>query len=120
LPIGHVCIEASNDDPLLQTSPANGIYSMSAFYVSRALQGSGLGTLALEAFERLVADQFGGRAVTIDTIHSSEMEERGQQRRAAMKKPEPTVSFQSDLDCVPLYPSPLAIDVLLTRAWTFV
>lgn len=54
VPIGHISLDAWSADPLLHTSPSEGIYSLTAFYVSEALQNMGLGGAALRMCEEYV------------------------------------------------------------------
>ena len=51
LPIGHISLDAWAADPLLHTSAEKGVYSLTSFYVSSALQNMGLGGAALRMCE---------------------------------------------------------------------
>ena len=51
VPVGHISLDAWAADPLLHTSAERGIYSLTSFYVSKALQSLGLGGTALRMCE---------------------------------------------------------------------
>lgn len=51
LPVGHISLDAWAADPLLHASVEKGIYSLTSFYVSKALQNMGLGGTALRMCE---------------------------------------------------------------------
>lgn len=54
VPIGHISLDAWTEDERLDTSPAKGIYSLTTFYISKVLQGTGLGGAALRMCEEYV------------------------------------------------------------------
>ncbi|KAI0128016.1 hypothetical protein BJ170DRAFT_399382 [Xylariales sp. AK1849] len=51
VPIGHISLDAWAPDPELDTSASSGVYSITTFYISRALQKTGLGVTALSSCE---------------------------------------------------------------------
>jgi GNAT superfamily N-acetyltransferase len=57
VPVGHICLGR----PILKSSgfdeTTKGMYWISNFYVSRALQGSGLGRAAMDTVERLAISE---------------------------------------------------------------
>lgn len=60
-PIGHICLDGcaeNHENDKLGISPADGIYTIGSFYVSGALQGIGIGGLAMSALERYCGLRF--------------------------------------------------------------
>lgn len=54
VPIGHISLDAWTGDPVYHTSPSDGVYSLTTFYISSSLQGTGLGKAALQVCEEYV------------------------------------------------------------------
>ncbi|KAI1248406.1 hypothetical protein MGN70_009604 [Eutypa lata] len=73
VPIGHISLDAWTGDEKLDTSPAKGIYSLTTFYISKVLQGAGLGGTALRMCEEMAARDFGATTITLSTIANEEM-----------------------------------------------
>ena len=48
----NIALDATHDDARMRTDPTAGVYSLTTFYVSRALHGRGLGGAAMDAIER--------------------------------------------------------------------
>jgi len=54
VPVGHICLDSDGADPVGKLSyRIENIYRITNFYVSRALQGSGVGGLAMDALESM-------------------------------------------------------------------
>jgi GNAT superfamily N-acetyltransferase len=67
-PVGHISLDFYNEDPSL-ADPSKGIYYISTFYVSRALQGGGLGRAAMDAIERMAIEPpLNARVLALDTL----------------------------------------------------
>ena len=68
IPVGHISLDFYNEDPSL-ADPSKGIYYISTFYVSRALQGGGLGRAAMDATKRLAIEPpLNARVLALDTL----------------------------------------------------
>lgn len=66
-PIGHISLNF-DDEPAL-VDPQKGIYCISTFYISRSLQGSGIGKAALSAFDDLaVKSPISASTLTLRTM----------------------------------------------------
>ncbi|KAI0186118.1 hypothetical protein EV127DRAFT_484482 [Xylaria flabelliformis] len=92
-PIGHIALNAINSEPELETSLSNGVLSLVNFYISTALQGLGLGGVALEYCENMAKEEFGVKAITLGTIANEEVR-ADSPRRIALKRPMPIVTNQ--------------------------
>ncbi|KAI1752697.1 hypothetical protein F4782DRAFT_111955 [Xylaria castorea] len=92
-PIGHIALDAVTHKPELETSLSNGVLSLMNFYISTALQGLGLGGVALECCEKMAKKEFGAKAITLDTIANEEVR-ADSPRRIALKRPMPIVTVQ--------------------------
>lgn len=116
-PIGHICLDGcveNHANNRLMISPEDGTYALAAFYISEALQGSGLGNKAMSLFERyegfkgeqnlnLLATDWNARTakevhkaktITLDSI-SNEDTAIGSPRMIALGRPPPKVSYKS-------------------------
>lgn len=68
IPVGHISLDFYNEDPSL-ADPSEGIYYISTFYVSRALQGGGLGRAAMDAIERMAIEPpLNAKVLALDTL----------------------------------------------------
>jgi hypothetical protein len=68
IPVGHISLDFYNDDSSL-ADPSKGIYYISTFYVSRALQGGGLGRAAMDAIEKLAIEPpLNAKVLALDTL----------------------------------------------------
>ncbi|KAK9482181.1 hypothetical protein V1527DRAFT_35751 [Lipomyces starkeyi] len=56
IPVGHISLDSENPDPSL-ADPSQGLYCVSTFYISRALQCCGLGRAAMDAVERMAIEE---------------------------------------------------------------
>ncbi|KAK8126583.1 Acyl-CoA N-acyltransferases (Nat) [Apiospora kogelbergensis] len=86
VPVGHISLDGWHADPSLHTSAADGVYSLTTFYVSRAMQGVGIGGAAVAECERMAVHDFGAKMMTLDTI-SNEDVTVDSPRRIALKRP---------------------------------
>ncbi|KAK8083809.1 hypothetical protein PG996_002590 [Apiospora saccharicola] len=86
VPVGHISLDGWHHDPSLQTSAADGVYSLTTFYVSGAMQGVGIGGAAVTECERMAAQDFGAKTMTLDTI-SNEDVAVDSPRRIALNRP---------------------------------
>ncbi|KAK7923446.1 hypothetical protein PG985_007517 [Apiospora marii] len=100
VPVGHISLDGWHHDPSLQTSAADGIFSLTTFYVSGAMQGVGIGGAAVAECERtpdkesyspswttrMAVEDFGAKTMTLDTI-SNEDVAVDSPRRIALKRP---------------------------------
>ena len=55
-PVGHISLDSWNEDPSLADG-SKGFYRIMRFYVSSALQGSGLGSAAMDTVERMATSE---------------------------------------------------------------
>ncbi len=68
IPVGHISLDFYNEDPSL-ADPSKGIYYISTFYVSRALQGGGLGRAAMDAIEKMAIEPpLSAKVLALDTL----------------------------------------------------
>ncbi|KAG0647766.1 hypothetical protein D0Z07_6646 [Hyphodiscus hymeniophilus] len=51
VPVGHISLDSENEDPE-QADAIRGIYRISSFYISTALQSAGIGGATMDAIER--------------------------------------------------------------------
>ncbi|KAI0457455.1 hypothetical protein F5B21DRAFT_464487 [Xylaria acuta] len=91
--VGHIGLAAVTPKPELETSLSYGILSLVNFYISTALQNLGLGGAALHCCEKMAKDEFGTKAITLDTIANEECR-ADSPRRIAMKRAIPTITNQ--------------------------
>ncbi|KAI0521505.1 hypothetical protein F5B22DRAFT_540679 [Xylaria bambusicola] len=85
-PVGHIALDSVTPEPELQTSLADGILSLMNFYISSALQNRGLGGAAMAYCEKMAKEDFGAKAITLETIANSECVPDSP-RRIALKRP---------------------------------
>ncbi|KAI0474109.1 hypothetical protein GGR56DRAFT_650329 [Xylariaceae sp. FL0804] len=73
-PVGHISLDGTTPAslPELGADPAAGVYSLATFWVSRPLQGGGLGGFAVDVCEGVARTDFGAKAITISTIAQEE------------------------------------------------
>ncbi|KAK8055612.1 hypothetical protein PG993_000839 [Apiospora rasikravindrae] len=93
VPVGHISLDGWHADPSLHTSAANGVYSLTTFYVSQAMQGVGIGGAAVAECERMAKEDFGANTMTLDTI-SNEDVAADSPRRIALNRPIQKVTNQ--------------------------
>ncbi|KAK7941321.1 Acyl-CoA N-acyltransferases (Nat) [Apiospora aurea] len=93
VPVGHISLDGWHADPSLCTSAADGVYSLTTFYVSKAMQGVGIGGAAVAECERMAVDDFGAKTMTLDTI-SNEDVAVDSPRRIALNRPIQKVTNQ--------------------------
>jgi len=68
IPVGHISLDFYNPDPSL-ADPSKGIFYISTFYISRALQGGGLGRAAMDAIERMAIElPLNAKILALDTL----------------------------------------------------
>jgi hypothetical protein len=68
IPVGHISLDFYNPDPSL-ANPSKWIFYISTFYVSRALQGGGLGRAAMDAIERMAIEPpLNAKVLALDTL----------------------------------------------------
>jgi hypothetical protein len=67
IPVGHISLDSENEDPNA-ADPSRGIYRISSFYISTALQSAGLGGAAMDEIESLAtAEPLNARTLTLGT-----------------------------------------------------
>ncbi|KAF3014226.1 hypothetical protein E8E14_008619 [Neopestalotiopsis sp. 37M] len=94
-PIGHICLDGCVDNHAnnrLMISPEDGTYALAAFYISEALQGSGLGNKVMSLFERTAKEVYKAKTITLDSI-SNEDTAIGSPRMIALGRPPPKVKI---------------------------
>lgn len=92
-PIGHICLDGcveNHADNTLMISPEDGAYALAAFYISTALQGSGIGREVMELFEKTAVEVHNATTITLDTL-SNEDTCVGSPRMIALGRPVPKV-----------------------------
>jgi hypothetical protein len=68
IPVGHISLDSENEDPNAADA-SRGIYRISSFYISTALQSSGLGRAAMDEIERLaVSEPLNAKTLTLGTV----------------------------------------------------
>ncbi|KAK9235729.1 hypothetical protein V1525DRAFT_409194 [Lipomyces kononenkoae] len=68
IPVGHISLDSENADPSL-ADPSQDLYCISTFYISKALQGNGLGRAAMDAVENMAGNEpLCAKALALDTI----------------------------------------------------
>lgn len=70
MPVGHISVDtvASTPEPTpLLADPENHRFHLSAFYISKAIQGGGLGNATMAAAEHMAASVLGAKVITLDT-----------------------------------------------------
>lgn len=81
IPIGHICLGPPSETNLQlgYVPKTEGFYWISNFYVSRALQGSGLGKIAMDTVENLaISEPLCAKTLGMNAINKfdPEMEEK--------------------------------------------
>ncbi|KAH7403706.1 hypothetical protein BKA64DRAFT_722394 [Cadophora sp. MPI-SDFR-AT-0126] len=94
IPVGHICLgptPAHYDDP--KEPFAKGSYWISNFYVSRALQSSGLGTAAMDTVERIATSEpLNAKMLGLNAINK--VDPGREEKYEALKLPIPPFSNQ--------------------------
>jgi Acetyltransferase (GNAT) family len=68
IPVGHISLDSENEDPNA-ADPSRGIYRISSFYISRALQSLGLGRAAMDEVERMATSEpLNAKTLTLGTV----------------------------------------------------
>jgi hypothetical protein len=68
IPVGHISLDSENEDPNA-ADPTRGIYRISSFYISTALQSAGLGRAAMDEIERMaVSEPLNAKTLTLGTV----------------------------------------------------
>ncbi|KAI1119239.1 hypothetical protein F5Y14DRAFT_397130 [Nemania sp. NC0429] len=93
IPVGHIGLDSVSTQPELQTSLADGVFSLMNFYISTALQGLGLGGEAMNYCEKMAREEFAAKAITLSTIANDECQ-ADSPRRIAMGRPVPKITNQ--------------------------
>ncbi|KAH6683880.1 hypothetical protein B0J14DRAFT_571629 [Halenospora varia] len=77
IPVGHICLgpPSANYINLGYVSNEQGLYWISNFYVSRALQGGGLGRAAMDTAERIaISEPLCARVLALNAINKDDPE----------------------------------------------
>jgi hypothetical protein len=70
IPVGHISLDSEDEDPEAADA-TRGIYRISKFYVSTALQSAGLGRAAMDEIERLATSEpLNAKTLTLGTVAS--------------------------------------------------
>ena len=65
--MGHISLDSENEDPNA-ADPSRGIYQISTFYISTALQSAGLGSATMDKIESLATAQpLNAKTLTLGT-----------------------------------------------------
>ncbi|KAK9791415.1 hypothetical protein AB5N19_03196 [Seiridium cardinale] len=94
IPVGHICLDgcvANHAVNRLNISFHGGVWAIAALYVSRALQGTGIGGAAMTAVEKVSVQEYGVKALNLCT-DSKEDSAVDSPRMIALKRPVPKVS----------------------------
>jgi hypothetical protein len=84
VPVGHITLESENADPSCADA-SKGIYRIATFYISTAIQGSGLGRAAMDYLENMATSPpLNAKTLTLST-QANEYEEK-EEKWAAMVK----------------------------------
>lgn len=68
IPVGHISLDSENEDPNAADA-MRGIYRISSFYISTALQGGGVGRAAMDEIERLATTEpLNAKTLTLGTV----------------------------------------------------
>lgn len=68
IPIGHISLDSESPNPD-QADASKGLYCITKFYISRAIQGSGLGSAAMDAIEdQAVNEPWCAKILSLDTL----------------------------------------------------
>lgn len=91
IPVGHISLDSWNQDPSLADG-SKGFYVIMCFYVSAALQGSGLGGAAMDAVEHMaISEPLCAKQLSLATV-ANEYPGR-EEKRIAMGRDPPKVCF---------------------------
>lgn len=77
IPVGHICLGQVSDEYAALNYHANdeGAFWISNFYVSRAIQGCGLGTAAMDTAENMaVSEPLNARSLALNAINMVDLE----------------------------------------------
>ena len=75
IPVGHICLGSVSSDYEIAGFSKNeeGLYGISIFYVSRALQGSGLGRAAMDTVESLaISEPLCAKTLALNAINKDD------------------------------------------------
>ena len=91
IPVGHISLDSENADSSLADA-SQGLYCITTFYISRPLQSIGLGRSAMDAVEKMAAEEpLQAKALALDTVAREELDDL--ERWKAYGKPIPSVSI---------------------------
>ncbi len=86
IPVGHISLDAESPNPD-QADASKGIYCITTFYISRALQSGGLGRAAMDVIEsEAVNEPLCAKVLSLDTL-ANESAESGMWAEIGMKTP---------------------------------
>jgi GNAT superfamily N-acetyltransferase len=77
-PVGHISLDDSNDKPgnFVLDLPAEGVYWIKTFYISKALRSKGIGRAAMDIVESMAIDEpLCAKTLALDTAEK-EMQKR--------------------------------------------
>lgn len=84
-----------NPDPSL-ADPSRGIFYISTFYVSRALQGGGLGRAAMDAIEKMAVEPpLNAKVLALDTLAREQALDDDFWKDIDLNLQRPKVSYES-------------------------
>jgi hypothetical protein len=86
IPVGHISLNNEYEKPGF-TDPVPGLYFISTFYISAALQGTGLGRAAMDAVESMAnSEPLCAKTLALSSV-SRESNERGEKWEALGREP---------------------------------
>lgn len=95
IPVGHISLDSSYEEPekVANDNLGEGVYWISTFYISKALQKYGLGRAAMDFVEEMAVNEpLNAKTLGLSTAISEP--ELNEERWAAMKREPPKVSLK--------------------------
>ncbi|KAH6693318.1 hypothetical protein DL95DRAFT_393397 [Leptodontidium sp. 2 PMI_412] len=74
IPVGHISLDSESSNPD-QADASQGMYCITTFYISRAIQSGGLGSAAMDRIEsEAVNEPLNAKILSLDTLANSSLE----------------------------------------------
>ena len=86
-PIGHISLDSESPNPD-QADASKGMYCITTFYISRAIQSGGLGSAAMDRVEsEAVNEPLNARVLSLDTLANSSLDRKEMWRDMGFEEP---------------------------------
>ena len=99
IPVGHISVDSESDEPEL-ADPSKGICRVTTGYVSRAIQGAGIGSAAMDIVEVMATKEpLCAKVLTADTVSKEAHENPALWAAYEIDPPKVSYCFIYSLSC---------------------